>query len=511
MLTFRIARDRGDFELIHSLNHRTFVEEIPQHPPSPDGRLVDRFHDANTYVICKRGEQLAGMVAVNGTRPFSLDAKVRDLDAHLPPARRFCEVRLLAVEREFRSGRIFKGLAGVLRELADEHGFDGAVISGTTRQLALYRHLGFVPFGPLVGSGDALFQPMYLTVEAYDRRFGARHSVNLLPGPVAMSAEVRTAHARPAQSHRAAPFLASLAAVRTSLQTLTHAEHVAVALGSGTLANDIIAAQLTLLGGRGVVVSNGEFGERLADHASRAGLTFAHVRFDWGAPLDLAAVAEAAQGASWLWAVHCETSTGVCSDLDALRAIARDSGAKLCVDAISSLGLVAVDLRGVYLASSVSGKALGAFPGLALVFHDHDVAPSPSLPRYLDLGLYAQSASVPFTHSSNLVGALHAALARLDLPAKQRRLAAVTAHARSRLRDLGFVLVANDADAAPGIITVALPASAERVGAALERRGVLVSHRSDYLRTRNWIQFCFFTEEAAAGVDAAIDTLWRVH
>jgi aspartate aminotransferase-like enzyme len=106
---------------------------------------------------------------------------------------------------------------------------------------------------------------------------------------------------------------------------------------------------------------------------------------------------------------------------------------------------------------------------------------------------------------------LHAALARLDLPAKQRRLAAVTAHARSRLRDLGFVLVANDADAAPGIITVALPASAERVGAALERRGVLVSHRSDYLRTRNWIQFCFFTEEAAAGVDAAIDTLWRVH
>jgi hypothetical protein len=40
-----------------------------------------------------------------------------------------------------------------------------ALISGTTRQQRLYRHLGFVPFGPLVGTPEALFQPMYLTKE----------------------------------------------------------------------------------------------------------------------------------------------------------------------------------------------------------------------------------------------------------------------------------------------------------------------------------------------------------
>jgi len=34
----------------------------------------------------------------------------------------------------------------------------------------LYRHLGFVPFGPLVGEPGAQFQPMYLSLEAFQRR-----------------------------------------------------------------------------------------------------------------------------------------------------------------------------------------------------------------------------------------------------------------------------------------------------------------------------------------------------
>jgi hypothetical protein len=44
------------------------------------------------------------------------------------------------------------------------------LISGTTRQAKLYRHLGFTPFGPLVGKGDILFQPMYMTLAAF-RKF----------------------------------------------------------------------------------------------------------------------------------------------------------------------------------------------------------------------------------------------------------------------------------------------------------------------------------------------------
>ena len=73
---FTIATETWEFEQIHRLNHETFVEEITEHPRSPSGRLVDRFDDENTYAICVYNRQLAGMVAIRGRRPFSLDQKL---------------------------------------------------------------------------------------------------------------------------------------------------------------------------------------------------------------------------------------------------------------------------------------------------------------------------------------------------------------------------------------------------------------------------------------------------
>src|SRR5512140_3566592 len=105
-LTFKVASEADEFEQIHRLNYRTFVEEIPQHQPNAARRLVDRFHDENTYVICLRDSQLLGMLALRTRRPFSLDAKIPDLDSHLPPSQRICEVRLLAIEPHHRKGRI---------------------------------------------------------------------------------------------------------------------------------------------------------------------------------------------------------------------------------------------------------------------------------------------------------------------------------------------------------------------------------------------------------------------
>ena len=83
-LRIKVATEAWEFEQIHQLNYRTFVEEIPQHAPNPEGRLVDRFHAENRYVIVLHGRELVGMVAIRHQRPFSLDSKVPNLDAHLP-------------------------------------------------------------------------------------------------------------------------------------------------------------------------------------------------------------------------------------------------------------------------------------------------------------------------------------------------------------------------------------------------------------------------------------------
>lgn len=180
-LQFKVATEPDEWEQIHRLNHRTFAEEIPQHPVHPERRLVDRFHAGNRYLIALQGERVVGMLAMRGQRPFSLDGKLPDLDHYLPPGRRLCEIRLLAVEEKARGGRVFQGLLERLTVEFVRCGFDLALISGTVRQLRLYRHLGFIPFGPLVGSADALFQPMYLTLESHLLR-ARRRRVRVTPG-----------------------------------------------------------------------------------------------------------------------------------------------------------------------------------------------------------------------------------------------------------------------------------------------------------------------------------------
>jgi len=506
-LQFKVASEDWEFEQIHQLNYRTFVEEIPQHQPSGTPRLVDKFHNENTYLICLANNRIVGMIAARGRRPFSLDQKLPNLDSYLPPGRRTCEIRLLSVEKAFRNSQVFRGLTALMWQYGLEHGYDLGVISGTTRQQRLYRHLGFVPFGPLLGTGEATFQPMYLTLENFEKQaeeflrepMRLRGPASFLPGPVSIHPLVRRAFERQPVSHRLDQFIAEFQKIRQRLCHLVSARNVQILLGSGTLANDAVGAQLSLEKKPGLILSNGEFGERLIDQARRFGLTFDTLKFRWGEPFNLAAVEQFLSRSSavgWLWCVHSETSTGMLNPLSTLQALCAKSRVKLCADCISSIGLVPVNLEGVYLASCASGKGLAGYPGLCMVFHNHPIASSRELPRYLDLGWYDEHQGIAFTHSSNLVQALDAAVRQPDWPAKMAAVASVSARLRRRLVDLGFNLIAQDSDAMPGVVSFALPPSqsSAELGQQLQKAGFLLSYNSDYLRQRNWIQICLMGE-----------------
>lgn len=540
-LTFKIATEQQEFDQIYQLNYHTFVEEIPQHQPNPDLRLVDKFHEQNTYIICLCDQQLIGMIAVRGERPFSLDAKLPNLDDYLPKGRSVCEIRLLAIKPNYRKGMVFRGLLEKVVEYCLARGYDLAIISGTVRQLKLYRHLGFVPFGPLVGSAQALYQPMSLTLEDFRRKIpwiltsspyirlpktktldlgqtsqsaqtatptqgqtarsqAAKGAVNLLPGPVDIHPEVQKAFCRTPISHRSRRFAKQLAETKQRLCELVKAERAEIFLGSGTLANDVIGAQLSLQPGSGVILSNGEFGERLVDHAIRFGLRFSVLRAEWGSPLDYELLEELLQKESqitWLWCVHCETSTGVLNDLARISSLGQRHNLLVCADCISSIGTVEVDLRNIYLASGVSGKGLGALPGLSIVFSNQKEPPAPSkLPRYLDLGYYALKNGLPFTSSSNLLAALEAAVKRLEPKERLCRIRELGGWLRNELRACGLKIVAADEESAPAIISIALPGhiDSELMGQRLEEEGYLLSYGSDYLLERNWIQICLMSE-----------------
>lgn len=528
-LSFKIADEQSEFDQIHGLNYQTFVVEIPQHPTNAEQILVDRFHAENTYVICKLGDRVLGMIAIREKRPFSLDQKLKNLNSYLPVHKAVCELRLLAVDKDYRNSRVFQGLLLRVCEYCEDHDYDLAIMSGTTRQLRLYQQLGFVPFGPVVGVGMALFQPMALTLSAYkqlksrSRTFlhlaplpsSARGNVALMPGPVAVSEAVRRAFSGAAFSHRSKAFMADFADTKQMLCSLVGTRHAEILSGSGTLANDVIAGQLSLISGSGLVLSNGEFGDRLIDHSARFKLRFRALRSNWGAPFDRDRIRQALEeirDLDWLWAVHCETSSGILNDIVLIQERCAPRGIRVCLDCISSIGTMPLDLSKIFLASGVSGKGLAAFPGLAIVFYNHEIqAAENALPRYLDLALYRECEGVPFTTSSNLLYALKAALQQFDT-GQFHAIQVISTWLRTELIRLGFRLIGPPAPTSPAVTTIMLPdsISSEWVGRKLNEAGYQLSYRSRYLRSRNWIQICLMGEVDQENLIHLVELLRRL-
>ena len=278
----------------------------------------------------------------------------------------------------------------------------------------------------------------------------------------------------------------------------------------------MIAGQLSLEQRAGLVLSNGEFGQRLVDHARRFGLNFDALEFPWGQPLDLAAVRQMLERKpvpGWLWCTHCETSSGVLNDVERLAALCAEFDVKLCVDAISSIGTVPVDLSGVDLASCASGKGLRAYPGVSMVFYHHDLPnESQRLPRYLDLSHYAAQQGIPFTFSSNLLHALHAAVKRVHWDKRFVELQELSNWLRPQLSQMGFELVGSNTKTSPAVVTIALPEALNsvKVGGLIQEAGYLLSYNSEYLRRKNWIQICLMGECSKEKAISLLNSLNRV-
>lgn len=515
---YKVAREDWEIEAVAALNYKTFVEEIPQHEANAERKLTDKFHDQNTYIICIHQERkvLAGMIVFRDTRPFSLDKKLENLDSYLPPDRSLCEIRLLAVEEEYRYTRISQGLIATLVQHAIDNGHDLAVISGTVRQIKLYKFLGFETFGPLVGTEDAQYQPMYLTLEAYrDLKTRSRSFAkdepelanddtmlfNFLPGPVDFAKQVQEVYNEKPCSHRGDTFVKDFQKVRKLLCDLANTQQVQVLMGPGTLANDAVAGQLSLLCSTGLILVSGEFGRRLVKNANGAKLFFHTLEIPEGQAFNREALEKALKqhpDIDWVWGTHCETSTGVLNDIEMYQDVCDAHDVKLCLDCISSLGTVPVDLSNVYLASGTSGKGLASISGLSMVFHNHNLYSAPDdLPCVLDLGNYQEHAGIPFTIQSNLVYALLAALQGHDWGKRFEDVRGWSKTIRRKLAEIDAPILAPDACAMPAVVTIALPEihSSTTIGDKLKEHGILISYRSHYLLERNWIQACMMGVE----------------
>ncbi len=533
--TFKVAETPGELEQVHRLNYKTFVREIPQHHDPGSGCLVDKFHDKNQYFIALRDERVIGMVSAHDRPPYSVSDRLPD-PGILERFERPLEVRLLAIESEHRSGMVFAGLLGGLWEHAHAQGYTHVLISGIADRRSMYEQMGFKPLGPAVQSGQAEFIPMVVDLADLPanvvrdlRRFrrrparSTRPAVCLLPGPVQIAPEVREALACPPIYHRGRAFIDHFERVRATLSAMTGGMDVALLCGTGTLANDTVAATLAAdpTVQEGLLLINGEFGRRLGEQARRFGLRFQKLAWPWGRGWDLDQVAGLLRGhpeINWIWCVHLESSTGVLNDLDGLLRLARVRDVRVCADCVSSLGAVPLDYPDLYLASGASGKSLGALAGLAMVFSAPGKLadlPAEGLPSYLDLPSTLATAGPRFTFSSPLLLALERALETYATPEAARvrylHYEELGRHVRGQLRAAGLVPLADEAAAAPVITTLA-PPRGESPEAFHDRCldwGFEIASESQYLKDRRLVQMAIMGAIAPADLEPLFQHLRR--
>ncbi len=489
----KIARTEKEFNEIAKLNYETFVEEIPQHERNQDGLRVDPFHEENLYIIVLKDEELIGMIAIRDKRPFSLDKKIGPVEGFLTQealSGKLCEIRLLAVKKAHRNGRVFFMLTGALSDYAYKKGYSAAVISGTIREEKLYQQMGFTPFSHAIGANDAQFIPMVLTREQYENSLAARlkqKNFSFFPGPVKPTAEIQKRLVDEPISHRSYDFSVSMKNVKKQLLNMSKAKFVHLLSGSGTLANEAMIAQLSLLSGKGLIITNGAFGERLQAQAKRWDLSYDWIQLNWGDSINIQEIGLRLEkhDYEWLLITHGETSTGMLNELDAIQRLCLSYDIKLCLDCVSSFGSFKFSLANIYLATAVSGKALGGISGIAIVFSNYEILSSEHLPSYLDLGLYANG-HIPFTYSSQLLKSLEQALTAYDNDERYRLLKKryqLLLNAEKN-ENLSFLT----SKGYPMIVTFKGIDSCPQMADDAALSGFDLHYTSMYLAERNWVQ-----------------------
>ncbi len=116
------------------------------------------------------------------------------------------------------------------------------------------------------------------------------------PGPSLVSARVMRALATPVLGHLDPQLLSTMDDVRDALRRTFSAPEGSTALavsGTGTAAMETCVANLVEPGTRMVVVTNGYFGDRLAEIGQRLGGQVHRVAGEWGRAIDPAVVSQA--------------------------------------------------------------------------------------------------------------------------------------------------------------------------------------------------------------------------
>lgn len=195
------------------------------------------------------------------------------------------------------------------------------------------------------------------------------------PGPVNVASNVRAAIAKEDICHRELDFDYLLQSIEQKLLQLfeiknTEDYRAVVITGSGTAANESMLSSVVDKQNI-LILTNGEFGDRLYNTSKIHNKNTFLLDFGWGNKINTSEVETYLNEnkIDVIAMVHHETSSGMLNSLHDIGTLSKANGSILIVDGVSSAGAEAIDMEQNHIAffSSSSSKAIGSYSGLSFV------------------------------------------------------------------------------------------------------------------------------------------------
>jgi len=282
----------------------------------------------------------------------------------------------------------------------------------------------------------------------------------LTPGPTMVPPEVLQASSRPMIHHRAPEYEPLFSRTNEGLQYVFQTTNPVVSFASsGTGAMEAAVVSILSPGDKAITVEGGKFGERWTEIAQAYGANAIPVQVEWGRAIEAEKIEKLLREHPDVKAVfitHCETSTGVLTDIKNIGTVVASSDAVLVVDAVSSLGaeMLYGDDWKLDIVVSGSQKALMMPPGMAFASISPKaralIQSAKCSKYYFSLSKYLKNLeknTTPFTPAVSLTLALDQALELIrkegleQIWARHDRLARAI---RSGVHALGLELFAKD-------------------------------------------------------------------
>lgn len=196
------------------------------------------------------------------------------------------------------------------------------------------------------------------------------------PGPVLTDERIKKAALVPDICHRRPDFENVYEEVRKKLIRLfrgTEEAHTAVVVsGSGTSSNETVLSSVVEEGKKVLLITNGEFGNRLKGIIECYGLGLNLLEFAWAEYPDLERIEEELRSdkdISLVSMVFHETSTGMINPVHEVGILAKKYGKMYHVDTISAIGGEDVNVvrDNIDFCTGVPNKAVGGQPGVSFI------------------------------------------------------------------------------------------------------------------------------------------------